>query len=135
MILACATIMSYTQDVLSKARVCSKKEAQDAEVIVSTAKTWGQSYQQFKRYAHCDDGAIGEGFSESISILLAEHWEDIAQLGKISRLNPAFLKFVIKHIDETLPADRLERIAKNAGTQCPLSLKKLCRDIKTAAST
>jgi hypothetical protein len=66
--------------------------------------------------------------------LLAEHWEDIEQLEAILKSDPTFRKFVIQHIDETIPVDRLEIITKNTDKQCSQSLKKLCRDIEAAVS-
>lgn len=131
---ACVAAICWIPNALAETRICTKEEAQEAEGVASIAKSWGQSHQQFKHYAHCDDGAIAEGFSESVSILLAEHWGDIGQLGAILKSDPAFRKFVIQHIDETVPVDRLERIAKNADKRCPRNLKKLCRDIEAAAS-
>ncbi len=114
--------------------ICTNDEAQEAESVVSVVKSWKQSHLHFMRYAHCDDGAIAEGFSESISVLLADHWKDILQLEEILKSDPDFRKFVIRHIDETIPDDRLSRIAKNADKSCPLNLKNLCRDILVAAT-
>ncbi len=133
--LSCISAICWIQNALAEPRICTKKEAQEAEGVASAAKSWGELHQQFKRYAHCDDGAIGEGFSESVSVLLAEHWGDIGQLGAILKSDPAFRKFVVRHIDDTVPVDRLERISKNADKRCPLNLKKLCHDIEAAAAS
>lgn len=121
-------------NALADVRVCTQQEAQEAESVAATAKSWRQLHRQFQHYAHCDDGAIAEGFSESVSILLAEHWKNIGQLEAILKSDLAFRKFVIKHIDDTVPADRLEHIAKNADERCRQNLKKLCRDIEVATS-
>jgi len=86
-------------------------------------------YQQFERYAHCDDGALAEGFSESISLLLAEQWKDISQVSAILIPNPMFQRFIIEHIDETVPVKRLERVEKNVRERCPLGLKDFCHKI------
>lgn len=131
---ACVAAICWVPNALAETRICTKEEAQEAESVVAIAKSWKQSHQQFDRYAHCDDGATAEGFSESVSLLLAEHWGEIGQLGAILKSDLAFRKFVIRHIDETIPAERLKRIAKNAGKRCPQNLKKLCRDIEVAAS-
>jgi hypothetical protein len=127
--------MCWMPSALADSRGCTQQEAQEAEIAVAAiAKSWRQLHQQFERYAHCDDGAIAEGFSESVSLLLAEHWEDIGQLGAISRIDAAFRNFVIRHTDESVPADRLKRIATNSTRRCPRSLSILCRDIEGAAS-
>lgn len=133
MMWACVAAICWTPNTLAETRICTKEESIEAEGL-ATAQSWGELHQQFKRYAHCDDGAIGEGFSESVSILLAEHWGDIGQLGVILKSDPAFRKFVVRHTNDTVPFDRLEHIAKNADKRCPRNLKKLCRDIEAAAS-
>lgn len=130
---ACVAAIWWSPNTLAETCICTKKESIEAEGLV-TAKSWGELHQQFKRYAHCDDGAIGEGFSESVSILLAEQWGDIGQLGAILKSDPSFHKFVIRHINDTVSIDRLGRVAKNAGKRCPRYLKKLCRDIEAATS-
>ncbi|MGZ5008387.1 MAG: hypothetical protein ACXWE9_05865 [Methylobacter sp.] len=112
--------------------ICSQKEAQEAESVVAIVKSWETTHRQFQHYLHCDDGAIAEGFSEVISILLAKHWDGISQLGEIIKFDPSFDKFVIRHIDETVPVERLIQIANNASKQCPRNLKKFCRDIQVA---
>ena len=128
----CIVAMCWTPNALADSQICSSEDAQVAESVAATARSWGQLHQQFELYAHCDDGAIAEGFSESVSILLARHWKDIRQLKVMVRSDPAFRIFVIRHIDETVPVERLKMIAKNADRRCPRSLNTLCRDIKMA---
>ena len=128
----CIIEMCWTPNVLAASQICSSEDAEVAESVAAMARSWGQLHQQFERYAHCDDGAIAEGFSESVSILLARQWKDIRQLNVIVRSDPAFRTFVIRHINETVPAERLKTIAKNADKRCHRSLNTLCRDIKMA---
>ena len=132
-ILACVVGICWQPITLAEERICTKEEAIEAEDI-TTAQSWGQLHQQFIDYAHCDDGAIGEGFSESVSILLAGHWQEIRRLGEMLESDPTFRKFVFRHINGTVPAARLESIVKNAHKQCPQNLDQLCRDIEAAAS-
>ncbi len=112
--------------------MCTKADAMLAEDVAGTARSWEQLYFVFQKYGHCDDGSIGEGFSESVTLLLADRWREMPQLRVILKSTPAFRDFVIRHIDETVPAERLELIAENAHKHCPESLKTLCRDIGAA---
>lgn len=123
----------WTPMALANTQDCTREEAHAAEAIAATAQSWGQLHQQFERYAHCDDGAVAEGFSESVTNLLADRWGGVQQLEAVLGSDPGFRKFVIRHIDETVPVERLKRIARNAGKQCPKNLKSLCRDIRAAA--
>ncbi len=118
---------------LGDTRVCTAEEAHKAEAVAAVARSWKQLHLQFLQHAHCDDGAIAEGFSESITLLLADHWETIRQIEPMIASDPAFRKFIIRHIDETIPADRLQRIARNTSNQCPQNLNNLCQDIRAAA--
>ena len=127
-------VMWLSSTASADTQICTKEEAQAAEAVAATARSWGRLHQQFRRYAHCDDGAIAEGFSESVTILLADDWGTIRQLGAVVTSDPAFRKFVIRHIDETVPVERLKQIAKNASKRCPPNLKHLCNDIQAAAT-
>src|SRR5574337_837603 len=98
------------------------------------ANSWQQLYQQYKLYAHCDDGAIAEGFSEAVTRLLSDRWRDIRELEAILKDARRFRDFVVRHVDETVPADRLDSIAKNATRRCPRNMKSLCSDIASAAA-
>jgi hypothetical protein len=50
-------------------------------------------------------------------------------LATISRRAPQFEGFVLRHLDETVPAD-VGRIAKNAHTACRPRERRLCKLIE-----
>jgi hypothetical protein len=108
---------------------CTRQEAISAEETASTLRSWSEVHSAFVRFRHCDDGAIGEGFSESISILIAEHWDQIGILSKLSAKNRAFRQFVLYHLDETVPSDRWSVIEANASKHCPPHAASLCKSI------
>ena len=113
---------------------CSAAKTKVAEKVVSTLKDWDAIFEAFKEYGSCDDGAIGEGFSDSVGRLLAFHWNTIDRLAKLTNKNRKFSTFVIKHVDETLMPDVLLKIRENAVTYCPKVDKKICMRIEIAAS-
>ena len=113
--------------------ICSEEEARSAEVAVVAINSWDELYQQFKQYSHCDDGAIAEGFSESISRLLAEQWMEVQLTSRTLIQQSVFQRFLIEHIDETIPALRLEHIVKNIQEKCPGYLEDLCSKIEMEA--
>lgn len=126
-----AVSMGWGSLALADKKFCTKEEAQSAEAVAATADSWEQLKERIDRYSHCDDGAIAEGFSESVSRLLADQWRDIRQLDEIVRTQSAFRMFVLRHIDETVPKERLERIGENARERCPHGLEGLCRKIES----
>ena len=123
-------LMSSSPNVLADKRICTMEDAQSAEDVAATANSWARLHHYFERYSHCDDGAIAEGFSESVSQLLADQWRDIRQLDELVRSQSSFREFVLRHIDESPPAERLVRIGENARARCPQDLEGLCRMIE-----
>lgn len=116
-----------------KLQACSSKQARAAETVVGTAHSWKELYKQYQQFEHCDDGAIAEGFSESVSMLLDEKWKEINTLSRIAKRNAQFRTFILRHIDETVPSDRLSRINSNATNRCPRNIRSLCVEINNAA--
>jgi len=108
---------------------CSKSQELAAETEAGALKSWAAVHRSFARYGHCDDGAIGEGYSESVTILLADHWEALPQLTTLAASDPRFRAFVLKHVDESVPSERRERIANHAQSKCPQQHRDLCAAI------
>lgn len=71
-------------------------------------------YKAFRRYKSCDDGSIGEGFSDRVTALLSTKWDTLPQLGQLIAKDREFATFVIRHIDETTDPTNLQRIISNA---------------------
>jgi hypothetical protein len=49
---------------------CSLDQEIAAESSAGTLRNWAEVYSSFERFGHCDDGAIADGYSESISKIL-----------------------------------------------------------------
>lgn len=96
-------------------------------------RSWDALYRSYKKFGHCDDGAIAEGYSESVARILADHWNSLPRLAELAGKNAAFRAFVIRHLDATLNTDDLERIKKNATTRCPPNLRNTCKDLAKQA--
>ncbi|WP_175820985.1 hypothetical protein [Burkholderia sp. BCC0419] len=123
----------YSSTALAGPNVCTSDQARRAEAVSDAATSWKQLHRQFRKFAICDDGAVAEGFSESNTLLLADHWGTIQQLEPMIASDPAFRTFIVRHVDATVPAERLRRIARNADKQCPGTLKDFCQEIQAAA--
>ena len=117
------------------AKQCSEKEAMAADGATDSLKTWPEFYAVFRQYGHCDDGAPGEGFSDSVVHLLATKWNSLPQAAAMAQKDPAFRIFLLRHIDETTDSDELGTVMLNAKAHCQKGLGKLCRDIYKAASS
>lgn len=114
-------------------RLCSTTEAQRADESANMQHSWDGLYKSYKLYRHCDDGAIWEGYSESVARILVDHWTTLPRLSYLARKDALFRQFVIRHVDATLDLRDLKKIAQNANTQCPAALKGICADLARRA--
>ncbi len=113
---------------------CSKIESIQAEVQASTLRTWNEIHISFTRYSFCDDGAIAEGYSESISQMLANHWDQLNELDIHVKKDAKFYDFIIKHIDQTISDDVRSKILENAQKRCQPKYLFLCKKITSRAN-
>ena len=134
LLLTTVIILSLATDCCSIERmICTEKEATLAESEADNLHDWDSLYSSFKRFAHCDDAAISEGYSASVGRLLAFDWQHLRRLSELTKSDKEFKRFVLKHIDELIPADELKIILENARTHCPAGMEGLCKQIEDAA--
>ena len=112
--------------------ICSTEQASAAEKRVSLISSWNQFHSAYKAFQHCDDGAVGEGFSESASLLMADKWSTLNRLNRLTQRDEKFFAFVLKHIDETVPEERLRQIENNAEKRCAEPTQRLCLAVHRA---
>ena len=92
---------------------CTNAAAIEAEQEADSLSDWHHIFRSFRRFSQCDDGAIAEGYSESTK-LLSNDWKSLNQLVVLTNQSRSFRRFVLKHIDDTVPSDTLAKIARNA---------------------
>ncbi len=110
----------------SAAASCSKDEAIAAEAEAVALKDWEEIHASYVRFRHCDDGAIAEGYSESITRLLTDRWETLPRLQSLTSRDKNFEAFVIRHLDQTMSRNRYEIILHNARNRCPVGASAMC---------
>ncbi|MDB5449479.1 MAG: hypothetical protein JWQ52_607 [Phenylobacterium sp.] len=101
-------------------------------MATDSLRNWTAVYAWFRRWARCDDASIAEGVSDAVSTLLAKHWGATDHLAALGRKDRLFADFVVRHLDETVPADRLRTISASARTACPDRATVLCIRIERA---
>jgi hypothetical protein len=113
---------------VGQSQPCSRDEAIRAGMAADNLKTWPSVYRFYKQYSHCDDGSVGEGISDGVAKLLANHWDSFGEFVKLASNDKAFEKFVIRHVDETIDWGRdAPKIHENAQLHCPLNAARLCK--------
>jgi hypothetical protein len=114
---------------------CSTDMYQRADTsLASAAGHWGSLLRHQKAFGSCDDGALAEGYSDAVVILLAHRWDQIDAFVDLSARNPAFHRWAIRHIDATSSTDDLKKVLRNAA-RCTGDTKAigLCRELARAA--
>jgi len=102
--------------------------------VASTIRDWSVLYGAYSKYKKCDDGAIAEGFTESVVRMLADDWGSTAKLGPLAKRNRRFLAFVYRHINESADEKDLEKIVENVRTSdCEGISRSICTGIKARA--
>lgn len=108
---------------------CTETESRAALDDAVTLRSWDNLYASYERYRQCDDGAISEGYSESIARILVDQWNTLDRFAELGITDVRFRTFVIEHIDSTLNGDDVARIKKNAKSGCEARLRTLCSDL------
>ena len=112
--------------VEAAATLCSQEDAIKAETKASTLRSWHAVFNSYQNYNQCDDGAVSEGYSNSIALLLANDWSRIAELTNIFAAHPKFRHFVLHHVDELMSQDQAKLIQNNATSHCPKTSSRFC---------
>jgi len=99
---------------------------------IPPAASWHAFHQLFL-VNPCDDGVIGEAFSDFVVHKLATGWSSLPVLARLVASDTAFGAFVIQHIDGTTDEGELRRVAHMASERCPPGEALLCERISTAA--
>ena len=113
---------------------CSTAEADKADRVASRLRSWGTLYDSYKRFHHCDDGSIAEGFSESVARILVGHWDTLPEISSVSKNDPQFRTFILRHVSATLAIDDLKKIRRNASNRCPDGESETCKQLGIASN-
>ena len=114
------------------AESCPKEQAIAAESVAPFIESWAGLQRAYKQYGHCDDGAAGEGFSQTVARLMTGSASPLRQLEVLSQTDPAFRSFVIRHVDATLSTEQLSTIESRLPDVCPAAGTALCDEIARA---
>jgi hypothetical protein len=127
-----ALFVACSVAALAQTRPCTQRESRRADEAVDTLNSWDRIHDWYMKYRQCDDGGPAEGVSEAVARNLVDRWQTLPRLGEFAR-DPGFRRFVLKHLDETLNADDLRKIAANAKERCPATFRSLCQELKVQA--
>jgi hypothetical protein len=120
-------------------KTCTDSEAEQALDWAlrkaGSVHSWSELDRVFKEFGQCDDGAIGEAYSETTAQLFTKDWKQFRTLEQLTAADSSFQEFVLRHIDETLDDDEVKSIDQNARLHCPSGGQRLCKMIEERAKT
>jgi len=87
----------------------------------------------YRRFAGCDDGAVGEALSEAVARLVVDRPEALGELNRLAQPDAGFGRFVLRHIDASDDPADLQIIGRHARQNCPSKARLFCRQIERAA--
>lgn len=116
---------------------CPMAMYEKAETLLTDARgSWNSLLKHQKIFARCDDGALGEDYSDAVVTLLAQRWDQFDVFFTLVKKHPPFGRWAIRHIDATSSEDDLKVIMLNTAT-CPndKAMKRLCKTVRQAAES
>lgn len=114
---------------------CSTEMSSQAESLLIDARVnWYSLLKHRRAFSSCDDGVVGEGYSDAVVQLFAQRWDELGTFAALGKKHPSFQRWVVRHIDATASDEDLKKIIVNA-TACTndVTMKSLCQTIRQAA--
>jgi hypothetical protein len=103
-------------------------------LLVDARENWPSLLKHQRNYAVCDDGELGEGYSDAVVRLFAQRWNQFGTFVSIAKKNPAFQGWAVRHIDATASDEDLNKIILNANTCINhVNVANLCKIIRQSA--
>jgi hypothetical protein len=128
------TICAFSFAVLTTASVAGENCA-SAENRSYQLRSWSAAYAYYRDYSGwCIDGALGEGLSESITLLLDRPWSDFRRYQALAKRDPGFEKWVIGRFNGS-PDDEcsIVRTEHRLTRQCPVESLAFCKPLAAQA--
>lgn len=103
-------------------------------LLIDARENWPSLLKHQKKFAVCDDGELGEGYSDAVVRLFAQKWDQFGTFAAIATKDPAFQHWAVRHVDATASDDDLHKIILNTNT-CANDVKvaSLCKIIRQSA--
>jgi len=120
--------------VSAEERCSPEMNNQAVSFLRDAGENWQLLLKHQKKFAVCDDGELGEGYSDAVVRLFSRKWNQFCTFVSISRKDPAFQHWAIRHIDATASSADLKAVVNNASV-CTNGKKVeiLCKIIRQAA--
>lgn len=104
-------------------------------VLSKDSHDWQSLREHHRRFFVCDDGELGEGYSDAVVKLLSRKWSQFGTFAAIAKKDASFREWAVKHIDASASDNELRAIVDNASTCKQRDLRDLCDVVKDSAQS
>jgi hypothetical protein len=115
---------------------CSREMNEKAEELLLNARdNWSSLLQHQRVFSGCDDGSLGEAYSDAVVHLFAQRWNQFRTFAALAKKDPVFQLWAVRHIDASASDEDLKKIVLNT-TTClgDVEVKNLCKTIRELAA-
>lgn len=125
-VLACA-VLAALPAVAQKE--CSRADAAAAEKAVDKIVNAENLKKAFADYGHCDSGNVQESFTDAILRLMVAWKEKDVERIAYDMQDPAYKKFIHKHLQSPEAKDDRQSIYSRAKANCPMTQGQFCAEM------
>jgi hypothetical protein len=108
---------------------CESADGTSADASEGQISSWSGLHASFALYKNCDDGALAEIYDGLVEKLLTKRWRSVPALTWQVNRDPAFLTFVLRHIDMLWSDVDTKIVAISAAHRCPTGSTPTCSAI------
>jgi hypothetical protein len=107
---------------------CTKADAAAAEKSVDRVVNYPALLKVWRDYGHCDQGPVGEGFTDAILRLMVE-WKDVDTVAQDMAREPNYKKFIHRHLQSNAAKEDRQSIYSRAKASCPVTQGAFCAEL------
>ena len=109
-------------------KACPKGEAQRAEKAIERVVNWQQLHKAFQDYAHCDQGAIDDLYTDTMLRLMVE-WRNVEGLAGPVQSDAKYKAFIQRHLLSPMAKPDHPSLYSRAKASCPAGLEAFCAEL------
>jgi hypothetical protein len=92
----------------------ARQEQEATAQLPAAATSWSGLHAHHGRFAALDEGELADDYTDAVTGLLAQRWDLFPELLALSRRDPAFAGWVVRHVDASASMADLAAIIDNA---------------------
>ncbi len=109
---------------------CTKADESAAMKAIDRISTWAALQSTWKSWRHCDQGPVGEQFTEAILRLVID-WKNVNQLADAMK-DADYNAFILAHLKSPEAKGDAQDVYSRTKANCPRGLESFCKEMGEA---